>query len=428
VALLVMSFGMIALVGLMGNLRRGADLAKQRSEAMRIARAEVAQLRTFSLIGDKPAGAAAGVTSYKDILNEAASRAITLPDSNTTYAVQHFVDDVAGVEAKRVRVSVGWTDRAGDAQTVKLDTIIAGVDPFFSAAVGFTPQAAPVARPSGRNPVIPDAARKLDKNTSAFKPSSTSDRIWVFNNLTGVITSVCTLASGVSFDSATASDLTGCSSTTGYLLSGTLRFSNTNPARPGGSAGAPEATALPVDLTLVGGDFTVPTTKLSNGATVTGSLAVSLASTAVPANAQTLANNTFYCFNDYANAAQSFVNYNCLVTPNAGSTSSPYSSTSPGPRVWSGQLQLTGLSTGTAATQYRVCRYSADYNGNGGNLLADGATLDNQEHPLVYVNVAASLARQNFLVIRGDVSCPTASAVDPAHGIFADYSTAQLQP
>lgn len=416
VALLVMSFGMIALVGLMSNLRRGAELAKQRSEAMRIAKKEMATLRAFSVVGDKPAGAPADTVSYdKDIIDQTKPTAIQPPDSNTTYSLQDFVEEVdgtKGMQAKRVRVSVSWYDRVGEQQTVHLDTVIARVDPFYSAVVGFTPQAAPVARPSGRNAVIPDAAQKLDKNNSAFRPSSTSDRVWVFNNSTGVITKVCDISVGTTLTTAV---IAGCtSSTTSYLLSGTVRFSNTDPANPS----APEAAALPIGVTFVGGDFSVPRLD-GSGNVKSGTTAIAVSATA-PTAGNTQADNTYDCFYDYAGNGQLFVNYYCLVTPAA--------STPPAPRTWSGQLQLTGLSTGQTATQYKVCRYSADYNGNGSNLLSDGATIDNLEHPLVYYNVTGSIARQNFLVVRGNVSCPSAHDVSPSAGIFADYKTVQIQP
>ena len=75
---------------------------------------------------------------------------------------------------------------------------------------------------------------------------------------------------------------------------------------------------------------------------------------------------------------------------------------------------------GTTAAENRVCRYSADYNGDG--------KITNEEHPGTYASVAGSLARQNFLVVRGDLACPTAPAVNLATGVFVNYSTAQLQP
>jgi hypothetical protein len=96
--------------------------------------------------------------------------------------------------------------------------------------------------------------------------------------------------------------------------------------------------------------------------------------------------------------------------------------------VWSGKVVLTGFSTGTNASDYRVCRYSADYNGSGDMYTVDKRRLDNAEHPEVYGRVTQSLSSQNFLVIRGDRTCPTAPAVSPSLGVFADYSTVQLQP
>ena len=91
-------------------------------------------------------------------------------------------------------------------------------------------------------------------------------------------------------------------------------------------------------------------------------------------------------------------------------------------------MELIDFSVGTTAADYRVCRYSADYDGSGDSLTPDKKALDNLEHPAVYGKVTSSLARQNFLVIRGDVSCPTAPAVSPSTGVFANYSTIQQQP
>ncbi|HEY1128695.1 MAG TPA: prepilin-type N-terminal cleavage/methylation domain-containing protein [Roseateles sp.] len=424
VALLVMSFGMLALVSLMSNLRLSADIAKQRSEAMRIARADLAEMRAFSKL-DRPAGSVGGTTAYfTDIVDD--TKSIPPPDSsvNTTYVreriVTQMMDDASPTAlpiAKEVHVRVSWTDRAGEPQFVALDTIIARVDPIFSAAVGFAPRTSPITQPSGRNPVIPAAATKIDKNVSAFRPSGLGQTVWVFNNVTGVVTSVCSIEVGTT---TFAADVSNCVNTTtgtaSYLLSGVVRFSNTDPANPG----APEATALPIGLAIAGGSFSVPQLD-GSGLTKSGTSAI-VVNAPVMTNANSLAPKTYTCFDDYAisGPAQGFINYHCLVTPDA--------SVGTAPRAWSGQLQLTGLSIGTSAGQYRVCRYSADYNGNGSNLLADGKTIDNAEHPLAYANVMGSLTRQNFLVVRGNVACPTAPNVDANAGIFADYKTVQLQP
>lgn len=210
VALLVMSFGMLALVGLMSNLRRGADLAKQRSEAMRIARAQLSKLRTFSVLY-RTTATPATVTAYSDIAAQAA-QPVTPPDSNTTYGVQTFVTQLPEDKARQIRVTVRWTDRAGAAQFINLDTVVAAVDPLFSAAVGFAPPNGAITQPSARHPAIPMGAKQLDGKISAFIPNSARPDVWIFNNLTGFITGVCTteFSTGSALSSVTAATANSC--------------------------------------------------------------------------------------------------------------------------------------------------------------------------------------------------------------------------
>lgn len=416
VALLVMSFGMLALVGLMSNLRFGADLAKQRSEAMRIARAEIAKARDYSVL-TRTATTPATVTAYADITTSAQPAQVTPTDSNTTYTVGRTVAALpSGGDGLLVRVAVSWNDRTGAVQTVNLDTVIAKVDPVFSAALGFAPQGAALTPATGRNPVIPPDAKQLDKDNSAFRPSSLGSTVWVFNNLTGAIVGKCTIPAGTPVSSLTTADVASCNNNTnGLLLSGTVRFSNTNPANPT----LPEATAIPLGISFTSGSYPLP--RWANGAPVRNAQGV-IQTDSYSASPPTPTGGNppnFECFNDSPSSApstQPFVNYYCII----------YQST-PGV-VWSGKVELSGIRTGTNATDYRVCRYSADYNGSGDMYTADLHGLDNAEHPAVYGRVTTSLARQNFLVIQGDRSCPTAPAVNPANGVFADYSTLQHQP
>jgi Tfp pilus assembly protein PilV len=93
-----------------------------------------------------------------------------------------------------------------------------------------------------------------------------------------------------------------------------------------------------------------------------------------------------------------FVSYACVVTPTSVSGGIP---------EWWGRLDLVtdgSWTIGAATGQYRVCRYSADYNGNG--------ILSNSEHPSIYRQVTGTLDNQNFVVIRGTASCPTDVAPD----------------
>ena len=425
VALMVMSFGMVALVGLMSNLRRSGDLGKQRSEAMRLAQAELARLRSFSVIKE-PEGAEPTVLDYETDIITLNARAQTPDDSNTTYQIKRwagpFIDDEsAEPQVKAVRVVVDWKDRATknaenrELQEVVLDTVIARVDPAFAGSVSFTPPPGGIRQPADRHPAIPTAAKDLrDKDlrdkTSVYRPSSLSSTVWVFNNVTGVITGVCSIEAGTPVSALTAADVEACkNNTVGYLLSGTIRFSNADPANPT----TPEAAAIPLDVAIVASSY-LDVRIGADGRPVKDSSGNVIMDTVMATPP------TYQCFNNSLSGSpgtQAFVNYDCIVYPDSGTR-----------RSWSGKVILTGFDTGTTAADHRVCRYSADYNGNGSAYVTNTIFLDNYEHPAVYVKVTGSLARQNFLVVRGDRACPSAPAVDPTHGVFVDYSTAQLQP
>ena len=165
-------------------------------------------------------------------------------------------------------------------------------------------------------------------------------------------------------------------------------------------------------LTIVSGSYSLPRLDPTTGQPVMsgGSMVLDSFTDTAPSKD---------CFNDSPSTSpstQPFVTYNCIVYPDLST------------KRWSGRLELTGVTLGTTAAEYRVCRYSADYNGSGGMFTSDWKALENEEHPAVYGRVGGSLTRQNFLVIRGDLNCPTAPAVNPSAGVFADYSTIQLQP
>ncbi|MFT7724167.1 MAG: prepilin-type N-terminal cleavage/methylation domain-containing protein [Roseateles sp.] len=410
VALMVMSFGMVALVSLMVNLRHGGDVAKQRSEAMRLAQQELAALRAFPYV-DKPDDAPAGTIDYDDGLKAAAARTPSLSDTNATFSVlrevQPFIKDADDPQARTVSVTVSWKDRADTEERLKLHTVVSRTDPVFSGALGIAPPVNGVRTPSGRNPAIPATAKDLGDGRSAFRPPGGGTAVWVFDNASGTITGKCEIDINTPVSSLTPESVETCrNNTVGYLLSGTIRFSSTNPADPK----APEAAARPLSLTV---SLSASEFKKQRGNTWE-----LLPGREYPAGL------TPTCFSDAPSSAgsgQPFVNYHCIIYPNAQS-----------PRNWWGQVLLSGLDLGTRPSQFQVCRYSADYNGNGYTYVLISAAegkfkIDNEEHPEVYRGVSRSLARQNFLVVRGDVGCPTAPPADPANGIFVDYSTVRLQ-
>jgi hypothetical protein len=196
----------------------------------------------------------------------------------------------------------------------------------------------------------------------------------------------------------------------GYLVSGVINFSSTSPANPTKPESAAQPIPLSVYLSLSPSQFKARDTNKVLVLVPGGEYPVS---------------PSYECFSDAPSSVvstQTFVNYNCIVYPNNQT-----------PKNWWGQVLLSGLNIGTTASQFRVCRYHADYNGNGYTYkVLDAAEgifqIDNEEHPNIYRGVTYSLAKQNFLVVRGDVTCPTAPAVDFANGVFVDYSTRQIQP
>ena len=81
VALAIMGFGMLAVVGVQATLRLNADIAKQRSEATRLAQEAMEDQRAF-----RPIDATAGQFAFADIATSA-PQTVTLPTTNTTCGV-----------------------------------------------------------------------------------------------------------------------------------------------------------------------------------------------------------------------------------------------------------------------------------------------------------------------------------------------------
>jgi len=378
VALVIMAFGMIALVGLQGNMRRSADLAKQRGEAIRLAQQEMERLRDFSVLA-LPADPAEGTRAYDDIttpdqqLNDVGDA-----NSNATFGMVREVTDWAEPPQKAIRVQVNWKDRTGADQFVSIDSFVSRVDPGLSGSLGVAPASTPTRRPGERDSAIPVNAKDLGDKTSVFKPLDNGTVAWVFNNLNGVITGKCMVPLGTPTSALTVADVESCKNNTiGYLLSGFVRFSPDTPP----NSDRPSGTALPLDM------------------------AIDITGTGYPVWP------AYECYDDAPATAvntMTYVSYYCVVYPNNAT-----------PRKWSGKLSVTGINlSGESAA--KICRYSADYDKNG--------VISNAEHPMNYSNVTGSLTRQNFLVISATQSCPAGHAADAPAGFFSNTATVLHQP
>jgi type II secretory pathway pseudopilin PulG len=366
IALAIMAFGMLGIIGVQSTLRFNSDIAKQRSEAVRLAQQSIEDSRSFMLVS--PLG---GSFTYSDI--GALNQAIAGFTTNTTYTLTRDVvasgdtGDSDDPRLKTLRVTVSWADRTSANQSVELNTAIARLMPelggtlALAANVGANGVPTRIPMPSGRNLNIPVQAVDFGNGTSGYIPPGRpggDQTAWLFSNVTGVIT-FCT--TGLLDNTALANyaathpaapDPFVCNGSPGLLLSGYVAFAS---------------------------DGTVAHALIPDGAAVATGVAVDVTFPAA---------STVNCYSQAPQGA--YVAYFCAI---------PISAASNPPSVWSGSSRLLAL---PGAPQ--VCRYTTTV-----------VPVRNSEHPLAYANVATALSQQNFLVIPAGDLCP---------GVLAGNSTA----
>lgn len=374
VALTVTALGVVAVLGIQSVLRQNADIARQRSEAVRLAQAEIERWRSFDL------SAATGIQGMYANLNSGSNA--PLDGSNTTFTVSRAVTTSASPAYKALAVHVDWTDRSGQPQRVTLNTTLNDVAAALAASVVVPADGGATAGTGGRHGGIPMAAKRLSPTQSALRPpqpAATGDSIvWIFNNQTGLF-SVCSTTAATT-ELVTLENFSNCGQARFQLLSGFVRF-----ALPTGDGGTPleprpEHAESPV--------WAPP-----------GEIQVVLRKTA-PAPAGPIT-----CLSAPSISAPAFVAYFCQIP--AG--------TDPAERPWSGRTLVTGPLALTddplefGAERYRICRYTPYTD----ERTVESGTIQNVEHPLDYVAVDGPLANQNFLVIRaGNGATPFACPPD----------------
>lgn len=384
VALVVMALGMLAVAGIQATMRLNADVARQRTEANRLAQAEMETMRGF-LVMDVTAGRLA----WDDLVGSQAAP-VDIPAANTVFNLTREVGTANEPALKTMRVTVTWADRTGQQQVVVLNSVIAGAEPGLSGLLSVPPAATSIDRPGGRQVSIPVAAKDLGNGTSGFIPAQGAAVAWVFNNTTGVITSVCTVLSGTTNELLTAGDLQSCSSTTAQLLAGVVRFNLFNGAAALSAADSENPPGPPLNLAVL---LSLSSTGHASGPACFDNAPPTrlLADTMISAS------------------------YFCIIFPNGAST-------------WSGITTIvpaafsdTGLNwTVNTGGSHRVCRYTT--------AGATDVAVANANHPATYTNVKGNLVNQNFLVIVSTKSCPTDVAANPAIGDFVNSNTLQHQP
>lgn len=381
VALAVMAFGMLGVVGMQSTMRTGADISRQRAEAVRIAQEELERLRNYSVL--RASDAAPGQLAFEDIA-AAAAASVAASNANTTFVLETLVPAAGASDAmapvQQVQVIVTWADRSASApnQRVELSSAIAGLPPEMSGLHAMRTDRSPLRRAYGRHAAIPRVAVDLGDGTSRFTPPGLGGATWIFNNATALITKFCS-----------APPTPTCTTEERWLLSGFVAFATGGPP----SSGEAE---IPTDPVVSGLSMKVKVT-----------LPVSTPDQACATEAVVSDRLAYYC---------------ALPTQ-----------TIAGQRLWSGRVEFAvSPSPGTVSTtlgdttasNFKVCRYSRD----GDNLvptsdaaIPSGLTINeyNSRHPYSYYKVNGPQQNKNFLVISaGDdgttaYECPLEDTMTP---------------
>lgn len=410
VALAVLAFGILGVVGVQVSLRLNGDVSRQRAEAVRIAQERIESQRAFTALG-------ATGTGYADI-GDVVGDPVFGDSGNTTYTVDQTVTDAQAADPAEPRlrslvVDVRWTDRAGATQAVRLSTGIAGVAPGLAGSLGVPADRSALRLPGGRNPTLPPGAVDQHDGTSLFTPpgqGATPTTTWVFDNITGLITRICNPE---------------CTSQTRLPLSGFVRFA---PGLPVPAPPAPAPTLAEQQSALeqqAESPDVVPSAWQG--------LQVEVSNSILTASGTSAANAAGSCFTGLlpvTGPPYAAVEYYCAV-PTTVSTPLRWSGRSTLDVAASPALIATSVSAVSAA-EYRVCRYTPQRDPIGTvPQHGDFPTNGNVDHPRDYVNVTAPLTDQNFLVIpagdgTGEFACP-ADYLNPSLP-FVNSNTWQHQP
>jgi Tfp pilus assembly protein PilV len=447
VAMAIMGFGMLAVLGVQGTLRYNADIARQRAEATRLAEQELESVRTFST-----------VVEFDAIANKAATP-LTDPMLNTTFTLARNVSVADDGRSLSIAVQISWPDRNGDTQQIHMHDMIARVDPLLSGFVRAPKPFSLIGRRDGRHPTIPTDAKPLG-DISIFKPPGGTGTVgWVFNNATGAITHTCTGLTVVQSALELSHVTSNCTllTTPAQLVSGEVRFnlrgatnviaadeSVIKPARTGSVAWVIGHSTQSIERIC-----SVPASSGTDALTA-GDLS-GCASAAIPVipfaptdDAHTLAAgdsespgwprlpaavdldhtvtfsgfgaaSNFQCYADAPTLASvpsaKSIPYFCIVLVDNPSGWSGRTRVEPQPYSDNGSVKWE---IGTTAGTYRVCRYTQ----------ADTDDTDAADHPATYPKwVVGNLINQNFLVIDALKTCPTDSAPSAASGDLVNSNT-----
>lgn len=350
IALLVMSFGMLALSGMQMTLARSSDIAKQRTEAMRLAQRKIDEYRSFTSIL-----AAAGHTIVWNTLPASGTETVV---TNASYTM---VTTLAGAIADAMRpvsVQVSWLDRASQPQSITISSVISKSDPIdIGYLANPLPLNVPLKRPKNRNINIPIPA--LDLGGGQSSTQFTPDYVIVYSNVTAGIVKICdpvtatSTATVAEINAAIAGTTGSCVDVTGYIVAGYIGRTSTSVVLPTG-----------IKHDVVGADGITRDTAFS------GQAIRCLFSDATDQNTGAL-----------ITVDNGYKYYLCVVPLSA-------------PFEWSGTVRL-GFTAATLATNsFMVCRYQ----------YVQTDITPNERNVQPYDRVNMSMDEQNYQVVTSAIS------------------------
>lgn len=386
VAFVVLALGTAAAAHLQGQLRLAGDIARERSEAIRLGQAASEDMRSFVVLDGAP-----GQRSFAAITSGAAIATAASAATHADYRIERRIDDVGFAATKSTRVAVRWRDRGGDEREVVLHSFIAGAAPSYAGSLALATGAVPSA-PRGafeRAPTLPLTAQRLGDGRSGWKPSERGSTALVFDDRSGAVVGRCDgVATTLATRDLSATALARCATGHWLLVAGTIRFTSTTPPDAAAARESPLPTA--VAIALRDGDYAAPAACFSEARKtvryfVDGSLHLDdVGADATPTAAGLAA---------WEDTGDRFLAWHCVVTPRADGR-------------WSGRVTLTGegWTIGAASTERRICRYVAE---------ATDAIDANIASARDDVDVGVALLGRNFLVIGGNQPCPGEPHTEP---------------
>ena len=387
VAFVVLALGTGAAAQLQSELRLAGDVARERSEAVRLAQAESEEMRAFASIDGAP-----GQHGFSEIASrDPSGAAASSPAAHADYRIERRIDDLAFGAVKSTRVAVHWRDRGNQPREVVLHSFIAGIAPAYAGSLALA-TGTPAGVPGGayeRAPTLPLTAQRLGDGRSAWKPSERGPIALVFDDRSGAVVGRCDgIAATLATRDLSSAALSGCATGRWLLVAGTVRFASATPADPAAARGLPLPTT--VAITLSDGDYPAPAACFSEARKTVRYLVdggLRLADVAIDATAAAAG------IAAWDDTGDRFLAWHCVVTPRADGR-------------WSGRIALRadGWTIGTGRSERRVCRYAAaSVNANDANIASAREDVD----------VAGPLLGRNFLIIGGGERCPSEPRTEP---------------